>query len=163
MEDVNNLLNAGEVPNLFPLDEKQEICEKMRVFDRYDVSLVTQIEQKPAVTGIPIPSIPCREPALSWLDSLVGRTLLWYRRSHCFESHSSLIFLGFNYTAVFITVIIIPVFYSYLSPPFKEMIFHICTFIWLCCQRLSVSLPRVGKLNKNQCWKMRKRNKSTVH
>lgn len=72
MEDVNNLLNAGEVPNLFPLDEKQEICEKMRVFDRYDVSLVTQIEQKPAVTGIPIPSIPCREPALSWLDSLVG-------------------------------------------------------------------------------------------
>lgn len=119
MEDVNNLLNAGEVPNLFPLDEKQEICEKMRVFDRYDVSLVTQIEQKPAVTGIPIPSIPCREPALSWLDSLVGRTLLWYRRSHCFESHSSLIFLGFNYTAVFITVIIIPVFYSYLAPPFK--------------------------------------------
>ena len=35
MEDVNNLLNAGEVPNLFPLDEKQEICEKMRVLDRY--------------------------------------------------------------------------------------------------------------------------------
>ena len=45
LEDVNNLLNAGEVPNLFPLDEKQEICEKMRVFDRYDVTLVTQIEQ----------------------------------------------------------------------------------------------------------------------
>lgn len=36
LEDVNNLLNAGEVPNLFPLDEKQEICEKMRVLDRYD-------------------------------------------------------------------------------------------------------------------------------
>lgn len=35
MEDVNNLLNAGEVPNLFALDEKQEICEKMRTFDRY--------------------------------------------------------------------------------------------------------------------------------
>lgn len=34
LEDVNNLLNAGEVPNLFPLDEKQEICEKMRVLDR---------------------------------------------------------------------------------------------------------------------------------
>ncbi|KXJ28065.1 dynein heavy chain 7, axonemal [Exaiptasia diaphana] len=34
LEDVNNLLNAGEVPNLFALDEKQEICEKMRVWDR---------------------------------------------------------------------------------------------------------------------------------
>lgn len=32
---MNNLLNAGEVPNLFALDEKQEICEKMRVLDRY--------------------------------------------------------------------------------------------------------------------------------
>ena len=65
---MNNLLNAGEVPNLFPLDEKQEICEKMRVFDRYDVVQVTQIEQKPAVTEISIHSIQCRfvEPALSW-------------------------------------------------------------------------------------------------
>ncbi|GAB1603144.1 hypothetical protein Ahia01_000594800, partial [Argonauta hians] len=34
LEDINNLLNAGEVPNLFPADEKQEVCEKMRVFDR---------------------------------------------------------------------------------------------------------------------------------
>lgn len=34
LEDINNLLNAGEVPNLFALDEKQEICEKMRTFDR---------------------------------------------------------------------------------------------------------------------------------
>lgn len=34
MEDINNLLNAGEVPNLFPTDEKQEICDKMRQLDR---------------------------------------------------------------------------------------------------------------------------------
>ena len=34
LEDVNNLLNAGEVPNLFPADEKQEICDKMRGIDR---------------------------------------------------------------------------------------------------------------------------------
>ena len=27
LEDVDGLLNAGEVPNLFPLDEKQEIVE----------------------------------------------------------------------------------------------------------------------------------------
>ncbi|XP_034234713.1 dynein heavy chain 7, axonemal isoform X2 [Thrips palmi] len=34
LEDINNLLNSGEVPNLFPSDEKMEICEKMRVLDR---------------------------------------------------------------------------------------------------------------------------------
>ena len=35
LEDLNNLLNAGEVPNLFPLDERQEICDKMRIIDRW--------------------------------------------------------------------------------------------------------------------------------
>ena len=34
VEDLNNLLNAGEVPNLFPPDEKQEVCDKMRILDR---------------------------------------------------------------------------------------------------------------------------------
>ncbi|CAF0886975.1 unnamed protein product [Adineta steineri] len=34
LEDVNNLLNSGEVPNLFPADEKAEICDKMRILDR---------------------------------------------------------------------------------------------------------------------------------
>ncbi|XP_069790710.1 dynein axonemal heavy chain 7 isoform X8 [Narcine bancroftii] len=34
LEDINNLLNAGEVPNLFPVDEKQEVCERMRLIDR---------------------------------------------------------------------------------------------------------------------------------
>ena len=34
LEDINNLLNAGEVPNLYPSDEKQEICDKMRQLDR---------------------------------------------------------------------------------------------------------------------------------
>lgn len=34
LEDINNLLNAGEVPNLYPSDEKAEICEKMRQLDR---------------------------------------------------------------------------------------------------------------------------------
>ncbi|XP_069839698.1 dynein axonemal heavy chain 7 isoform X1 [Dendropsophus ebraccatus] len=34
LEDINNLLNAGEVPNLFAADEKQEICERMRQIDR---------------------------------------------------------------------------------------------------------------------------------
>ncbi|XP_043195463.1 dynein axonemal heavy chain 7-like [Amphibalanus amphitrite] len=34
VEDLNNILNAGEVPNLFALEDKIEICEKMRVIDR---------------------------------------------------------------------------------------------------------------------------------
>ncbi|XP_049904030.1 dynein axonemal heavy chain 7 [Epinephelus moara] len=34
LEDIGNLLNTGEVPNLFAVDEKQEICEQMRVLDR---------------------------------------------------------------------------------------------------------------------------------
>lgn len=34
LEDVNNLLNSGEVPNLFPTEEKLEIIEKMRQIDR---------------------------------------------------------------------------------------------------------------------------------
>lgn len=34
LEDVSNLLNSGEVPNMFPLDEKNEICNKMRQIDK---------------------------------------------------------------------------------------------------------------------------------
>ena len=43
LEDINNLLNAGEVPNLYPLDEKQEICEKMRQLDRFVTPIITII------------------------------------------------------------------------------------------------------------------------
>ncbi|XP_041972117.1 dynein axonemal heavy chain 7 isoform X2 [Aricia agestis] len=42
LEDVNNMLNSGEVPNIFNADEKSELCEKMRVIDRQrDKSLQT--------------------------------------------------------------------------------------------------------------------------
>ncbi|XP_049887204.1 dynein axonemal heavy chain 7-like [Pectinophora gossypiella] len=42
LEDVNNMLNSGEVPNIFGSDEKAELCEKMRVIDRQrDKSLQT--------------------------------------------------------------------------------------------------------------------------
>lgn len=34
LEDISNLLNTGEVPNMFPLDEKNEICDKMRQIDK---------------------------------------------------------------------------------------------------------------------------------
>ena len=29
LEDINNLLNSGEVPNLFPPDEKAQICDDL--------------------------------------------------------------------------------------------------------------------------------------
>lgn len=42
IEDINNLLNSGEVPNLFQTDERVEIIEKMRQVDRQkDKSLQT--------------------------------------------------------------------------------------------------------------------------
>lgn len=34
VEDINNLLNSGEVPNLFIMNEKIEICEKILVLDK---------------------------------------------------------------------------------------------------------------------------------
>lgn len=34
LEDISNILNSGEVPNIFAADELSEICEKMRVIDR---------------------------------------------------------------------------------------------------------------------------------
>ena len=32
VEDINNMLNSGEVPNIFPSDEKAAICEAVRPF-----------------------------------------------------------------------------------------------------------------------------------
>jgi len=29
LEDINNLLNSGEIPNLYPIDEKLAICDDM--------------------------------------------------------------------------------------------------------------------------------------
>ncbi|KAK0178126.1 hypothetical protein PV328_002104, partial [Microctonus aethiopoides] len=34
LEDISNILNSGEVPNLFNVEDKAEICEKMRQIDR---------------------------------------------------------------------------------------------------------------------------------
>lgn len=46
LEDINNLLNSGEVPNLFSIDEKAEIIEKMRQIDRQrDKSIQTDGSQ----------------------------------------------------------------------------------------------------------------------
>lgn len=34
VEDINNLLNSGEVPNLYAIDEKIELCDKIRIIDK---------------------------------------------------------------------------------------------------------------------------------
>ena len=34
LEDISNLLNSGEVPNIFAIDEKNDICSKMRQIDK---------------------------------------------------------------------------------------------------------------------------------
>ncbi|KAG5343357.1 DYH7 protein, partial [Acromyrmex heyeri] len=34
LEDISNMLNSGEVPNLYVADEMAEICEKMKIIDR---------------------------------------------------------------------------------------------------------------------------------
>lgn len=36
LEDINNLLNSGEIPNLFPHDEKLQIIEKLRPVAKKD-------------------------------------------------------------------------------------------------------------------------------
>lgn len=36
VEDINNLLNTAEIPNLYPPDEKNELTEKLREFMRLD-------------------------------------------------------------------------------------------------------------------------------
>ncbi|KAJ8952271.1 hypothetical protein NQ318_007438 [Aromia moschata] len=42
LEDLSNLMNSGEVPNIFSTEEKLELCEKMRQLDRQrDKSLQT--------------------------------------------------------------------------------------------------------------------------
>ena len=39
LEDINNILNIGEIPNLFPNDEKTDVCEKVRVACRTEKKL----------------------------------------------------------------------------------------------------------------------------
>ena len=38
MEDISMVLNTGDVPNIFPSDEKAELIEKMQAVARAEVS-----------------------------------------------------------------------------------------------------------------------------
>lgn len=39
VEDINMILNTGDVPNIFPNDEKAEVIEKMQGIARLEVWL----------------------------------------------------------------------------------------------------------------------------
>ena len=43
MEDISMILNSGDVPNLYPADEKAEIIEKMQGVAKIEVSIVFSI------------------------------------------------------------------------------------------------------------------------
>ena len=38
VEDINMILNTGDVPNIFPADEKADVIEKMQTVARVEVS-----------------------------------------------------------------------------------------------------------------------------
>ncbi len=42
MEDISMVLNTGDVPNIFPADEKAEIIEKMQTVARNEVRILYQ-------------------------------------------------------------------------------------------------------------------------
>ena len=44
VEDINMILNTGDVPNLFPPDEKADIIEKMQVIARTQVIFVHKLQ-----------------------------------------------------------------------------------------------------------------------
>lgn len=39
VEDINMILNTGDVPNIFPADEKADVIEKMQTVARVEVSI----------------------------------------------------------------------------------------------------------------------------
>ena len=43
VEDINVILNTGDVPNLYPADEKADIIEKMQAIARQTVSELASV------------------------------------------------------------------------------------------------------------------------
>ena len=80
-------------------------------------------------------------PAPSWLDSSVGRALHRHRRGHGFESRSSLNFFQAFFSQLHKLRIQLrwSVIYSLFLPQFKNMNFHIFTFILIkeCTQTIT--------------------------
>lgn len=44
VEDINMILNTGDVPNIFPADEKADVIEKMQTVARVEVSKIASLE-----------------------------------------------------------------------------------------------------------------------
>lgn len=40
VEDINMILNTGDVPNIFPADEKADVIDKMQTVARVEVGLL---------------------------------------------------------------------------------------------------------------------------
>lgn len=55
VEDINNMLNAGEVPNMFPSDEKMQVCLAGWGFTGGRNSLVACSARS---TGVILPALP---------------------------------------------------------------------------------------------------------
>ena len=76
LEDINGLLNAGEVPNLFPSDEKAQVCDAVRDFARNedregDGSPTTNVRLLRRALPIVPAYLPCNVPP-SAMHSAVG-------------------------------------------------------------------------------------------
>ena len=80
VEDLNMILNTGDVPNLYPPDEKAEIIEKMQVVARTQVSSVTTHDSLPAST-VWWSLSSCRDVRLMPLPSLCTTSSLRESRS----------------------------------------------------------------------------------
>ena len=52
VEDINMILNTGDVPNLYPSDEKAEIIEKMQQVARVEVCLLSSPYEQCARSSI---------------------------------------------------------------------------------------------------------------
>ena len=57
VEDINMILNTGDVPNLYPPDEKADIIEKMQMIARTQVAYTLYIPLLPYTLYYLMPSI----------------------------------------------------------------------------------------------------------
>ena len=66
VEDVNMILNTGDVPNIFPADEKAEVIDKMQTVARVEVGTTSSPHPPlPPRTSQPTPrfSLPGSRPS----------------------------------------------------------------------------------------------------
>lgn len=72
VEDINNMLNAGEVPNMFPSDEKMQVSP-VRLVLRAAHGAALQVTCEPSTRG-PTYDAPCRSARCQQLIHFGGCT-----------------------------------------------------------------------------------------